>query len=182
LAEKIFVKAEELEHDAWAFAIELHKLKVEFDWVVGLTRGGVQISIYIQEALSLLSGKKKFYSTICAQSYSEIGKAGGVILGQMDHLINLVQEGQSILVIDDVFDRGRTLEAVYENLSLRLKAFKTTIYLGALYYKPDNSEVSIVPHFYYKIFSKEQWLVFPHELCGLSTEELQSKGFPIQMI
>jgi len=175
--EKYFISASDLEKDSWAFARELHEKSLNFDWVVGLTRGGVQISIYIQEALSLLSGEKKSYSTIHAQSYSDIGKAEGVILGQMDHLINLVKENQSILVIDDVFDRGRTLEAVYENLSLRLKALNTKIYLGALYYKPENSEVNIEPDFHYKKFSKDHWLVFPHELCGLTEDELKKKGF-----
>lgn len=174
---KVFIKAEDLEKDSWAFARELHSKGHHFDWVVGLTRGGVQISIYIQEALSLLTGDKKSYSTIHAQSYSDIGKAGGVMLGQMDHLVNLVKADQSLLIIDDVFDRGRTLEAVYENLSLRLKVLNPKIFLGALYYKPENSEVELKPDFFYKKFSKEEWLVFPHELCGLSEEELKVKGF-----
>lgn len=174
---KVFIQAAELERDSWEFAKQLHQSGIQFDWVVGLTRGGVQISIYIQEALSLLSGNKKFYSTIHAQSYTDMGKAGGVILGQMDHLINLVKDKESILVIDDVFDRGRTLEAVYENLELRLKVFKTEIYTGALYYKPDNAEVTMKPDFHYKLFGKEEWLVFPHELCGLNEEELKRKGF-----
>jgi hypoxanthine phosphoribosyltransferase len=174
---KVFIQAAELERDSWEFAKQLHQTGIHFDWVVGLTRGGVQISIYIQEALSLLSGHKKFYSTIHAQSYTDIGKAGGVILGQMDHLINLVKKEESILVIDDVFDRGRTLEAVYENLELRLKVFKTKIYTGALYYKQENSQVSLIPDFHFKNFGKDEWLVFPHELCGLNEEELKLKGF-----
>ena len=48
---KFFIKADELEKDSWEFSKQLHQAGHQFDWVVGLTRGGVQISIYIQEAL-----------------------------------------------------------------------------------------------------------------------------------
>ncbi len=176
---KLFISAEQLEKDAWQFALQLYKEKIDFDWIVGVTRGGAQISIYIQEALSLLCHKKIKYSIIQAQSYSAIGKAGGVVLGNIDPLVLQMTDNNKVLVIDDVFDRGRTLAEVKKCLEFRLASFETKLFLGALYYKPENSEVSIFPDFYYQKVKSSDWLVFPHELCGLSLDERKAKGFPL---
>ncbi len=178
--EKIFISAEGMEQDAWRFAIELNKLGEHFDWVVGVTRGGAQISVYVQEALSLLEENTKSYATIHAYSYTGIGEAKSeVIVRDLEPLLEDIKEGESILVIDDVFDRGVTLNAIKIKLEARLAAKKATVKLGALYYKPENSTVDISPDYHYKIFKGEDWLVFPHELCDLTKDELRLKGFPI---
>ncbi|MBF0199560.1 MAG: hypothetical protein HQL32_17725, partial [Planctomycetes bacterium] len=90
-----------------------------------------------------------------------------------------MQSNANILIIDDVFDRGRTLAEVKKCLDFRLASFETKVYLGALYYKPENSEVDIKPDFYHRTYKSEEWIVFPHELCGLSKEERAAKGFPL---
>jgi hypothetical protein len=38
------------------------------------------------------------------------------------------------------------------------------------WYKPTNSKVDIVPDYY--VHETEEWLVFPHELSGLTQEEI----------
>ncbi len=178
--EKIFISAEDMEQDAWHFAIELNKLGEHFDWIVGVTRGGAQISVYVQEALSLLEENTKSYATIHAYSYTGIGEAKSeVIVRDLEPLLKDIKDKESILVIDDVFDRGVTLNAIKLKLEARLKTKQATIKLGALYYKPENSTVNISPDYHYKKFKGEDWLVFPHELCNLTLEELRQKGFPV---
>lgn len=178
--DKVFISAATMEHDAWAFAVQIHKLDEHFDWVIGITRGGAQIAIYIQEALSLLAEKTKSYATIHAYSYTGIGEAKSeVVVRDLEPLIKEIKHGDSILVIDDVFDRGVTLNAIKQKLDRRLQKKQVTVKLGVLYYKPENSTVSIAPDYFFKTYNGADWLVFPHELCGLSKTELRHKGFPI---
>ena len=42
---------------------------------------------------------------------------------------------------------------------------------AALYYKPGRNETELVPDYY--LHETTQWLVFPHELDGLSGAELR---------
>lgn len=178
--DKVFISAETMEQDSWKFALDLYKTGKHFDWVVGVTRGGAQISVYVQEALSLLEEKTKSYATIHAYSYTGIGEAKStVIVRDLEPLLADIKDNETILVIDDVFDRGVTLNAIKEKLEERLADRNGTVLLGALYYKPENSTVSIAPDYYFKTYRGEDWLVFPHELTGLTKDELRHKGFPV---
>ena len=181
--DKVFISAATMEQDSWAFAIQLHQTGEHFDWVIGVTRGGAQISVYIQETLSLLAETTKSYATIHAYSYTGIGEAkSAVIVRDLEPLLQDIKAGEAILVIDDVFDRGATLNAIKEKLDERLKEKQVTVKLGVLYYKPENSTVSIAPDYFFKTYNGDDWLVFPHELCDLSKDELRHKGFPIDKI
>ena len=49
------------------------------------------------------------------------------------------------------------------------------IYIATVFYKPQNNKTDIAPKFYCSI--TDQWVIFPHELEGLTCEEIaKSKG------
>lgn len=180
---KIFISAEELERDSWNFAVQMHETGLRFDWVVGVARGGAQISIYMQEAFCLFHGLDVNYATIQAWSYTAIGHAEDEIkIRHLATLTELVSRGQTMLVIDDVFDRGTTLKAIARGLAASVGGKGVKVSLAALYWKPDNNLTDIKPDYHYRTFGGDQWLVFPHELCGLSHQELAAKGFPVECL
>ncbi|MDT8388999.1 MAG: phosphoribosyltransferase family protein [Lentisphaeria bacterium] len=177
---KIYISAGRLERDAWDFAIQLHQAGCRFDWVVGVARGGAQISIYMQEVFCLLRRDHVNYAAVQAWSYTAIGEAEtDVKIRNMDALADTIQPGQRMLVVDDVFDRGHTMKRVSEAMRTSLAGKAATIELGTLYWKPDNNQTNIEPHFYHRVYAADDWLVFPHELRGLSQPELAAKGFPV---
>ena len=45
--------------------------------------------------------------------------------------------------------------------------------IATLYYKPANNKTDIVPDFY--LHSTNEWIVFPHELEGLTLDEIRCK-------
>ena len=57
------------------------------------------------------------------------------------------------------------------------KNISVDLQFAALYYKPENCIVDMVPEFYHQTFSSDEWIVLPHELSELSQEELAEKGF-----
>ena len=76
-----------------------------------------------------------------------------------------------LLIVDDVFDSGHSLEAVIEELSRRCRRnLPEKIRIATVYYKPERRRSALVPDFF--VHETSQWLVFPHEIQGLTREEI----------
>ncbi|TYT75618.1 phosphoribosyltransferase [Desulfobotulus mexicanus] len=176
--EKQYISAGQMEQDCWAFAKDLFRKGLDFDLFVGVTRGGAQVSIYMQEVFMVLTGKAKDYATIQARSYKGFFEAEEeVSVENVDAVIRHVKPGIRILVVDDIFDRGRTFLAVRDAIVAALPYPDVHLSLASLYYKPENTEVCIRPDYFYRIFGPRDWIVLPHELEGLNREEMAQKGF-----
>ena len=70
-----------------------------------------------------------------------------------------------------MFDSGRSIDALIKQIKAlsRLNTPKD-IRIACPWYKPTNNQVNIVPDYY--IHESAEWLVFPHELSGLTSEEI----------
>ncbi len=90
----------------------------------------------------------------------------------MHYIIENANADNSLLIVDDVFDSGRSIYALKEKLAelMRLN-LPQDIRVACPYYKPKNTKVPMKPDYY--IHDSDEWLVFPHELSGLTPEELQ---------
>jgi hypothetical protein len=76
-----------------------------------------------------------------------------------------------LLLIDDVFDSGRSLEAVIAELRRRCRRnLPDQIRIATVYFKPARNNSSLIPDYYVR--ATDQWLVFPHEVNGLTREEI----------
>lgn len=173
---KQFITAEQLQQDCWQFASHLGP-KGPFDAILGITRGGAQIAIYIQEVLNLYEQKTIPFAMIHARSYVEPGKAGDVWVDLPRFLMEKIKQTQSVLIVDDIFDRGKTLEAVLKQIRHTYPGLEKHCKVAALYYKPENRQVTIKPDYYFQKFNTKNWLVLPHELSHLNKDELKEKGF-----
>lgn len=175
--QKVFITADQLEKDSWMFAKSIFDQGYDFDVFAGITRGGAQIAIYMQEVFELLTKKKKKFAAIHASSYKGIGNASEVTVGSIDALISVTRNGDKILVVDDIFDRGSTFDAVVETIKKRMPKKEFIVYKAAMYYKPHNRQVQMEPDFYHRAYATSDWIVLPHELSHLNEEELRIKGF-----
>ena len=62
---------------------------------------------------------------------------------------------------DDVFDSGRSLEAVLSELTRRCRRnLPSRIRIATVYYKPTRNRSALVPDYYVR--ATDSWLVFPH--------------------
>ena len=59
--------------------------------------------------------------------------------------------------MDDVFDTGKTIEAVINDFKSKVNEIKS----ATLFYKPKNNQTDIIPDFYVR--ETEDWIVFPHD-------------------
>jgi hypothetical protein len=89
----------------------------------------------------------------------------------LDYLVSRLEEHDRLLLIDDVFDSGRSLEAVMTELRQRCRRnLPGTIRIATVYYKPARNRTALTPDYFVR--STDTWLVFPHEIQGLSREEI----------
>lgn len=140
-------------------------------FLVGIWRGGAPIGIAVQEVLEF-HGVDCDHLAIRTSSYTGIGQqADEVRVHGIDYLVSSLTAEDRLLLIDDIFDSGRSMQAVIAELSRRCKRnLPQDLRIATVYFKPARNRTPLQPHYYVR--STDDWLVFPHELKGLSREEI----------
>jgi len=91
----------------------------------------------------------------------------------LHYIIEEANASDSLLVVDDVFDSGHSIEALLKELSEKMRLnMPGKVRIATPWYKPGNNETKLVPD--YCIHETDKWIVFPHELAGLTLEEIEA--------
>jgi hypoxanthine phosphoribosyltransferase len=169
--EKVFISAESLLRDSMELAIRIVRSGFKPTFLVAVWRGGAPIGICVQEVLEF-HGVHADHIAIRTSAYEGIDHQSKVVrVHAIDYLVSRLSFEDQLLIIDDVFDSGRSLEAVVVELRRRCKRnLPDRIRIATVYYKPLRNHSSLVPDYYVR--STDKWLVFPHELQGLTREEI----------
>jgi hypothetical protein len=89
----------------------------------------------------------------------------------LNYVIRKLESEDSLLIVDDVFDTGLSVNQVIDDLKNACKKNTPEIRIATPYFKPLNNKTSIKPDYF--IHESNKWLVFPHELEGLTIEEIK---------
>lgn len=170
-SEKIFISAESLLCDSLQLGVQVVRSGFNPSFLVGIWRGGAPIGISVQEVLEY-HGIECDHIAIRTSSYTGIDRQSkSVRVHATDYLVSRLTSEDRLLLIDDVFDSGRSLEAVMAELQSRCRRnLPKQIRIATVYYKPSRNRSSLTPDYYVR--ATDQWLVFPHELRGLTREEI----------
>lgn len=162
---KRFLTAASLVEDGFALALAVIESGWRPDHLVGLWRGGSPVAIALHEALAW-KGLKTGNSPLAAHSYTGIDeRKAEIAISGLDALTAVLPAGRKLLIVDDVLDRGHTLLAVTEALRGRYE-----VRTAVAWFKPERNETALKPD--YHVHETGDWLVFPHELEGLTDEEI----------
>ena len=171
MVDKVYLSAQDLLEDSFRLALEVYNSGFRPNFIVGVWRGGTPVGIAVQELLDYFEVKTDHIS-IRTSSYTGIGTRGKEVrVHGLDYLIRNVNAPDSLLIVDDVFDTGLSIKAVID--TLKTKARLNTphdIRIATPWFKPANNKTDLVPDYF--IHQSEDWLVFPHELKGLSRSEV----------
>jgi hypothetical protein len=173
---KIYISADQLLSDSYALAAQIFDSGFKPDLIVGVWRGGAPVAIAVQEYLDYL-GVYSDHIAIRANSYKGVDdRKDRVQLDGMEYLFDRLGQSRQLLILDDVFDTGRSVEAITRQIIQKSDNAKTqTIKVACPWYKPSRNLTDLQPDFH--IHETADWLVFPHELKGLTREELiEGKG------
>lgn len=168
--DKFYLTANDYQREIWRLAAEIRKSPWRPDCLVGLWRGGAPVAIGVHEFLRATGWNVRHLPLKC-WSYSGIGEnADEVRFLFEEEVFALFKPGEKVLFLDDVFDTGRTAAAVKE----RMARTGADSRIACVYWKPEKNRTTLKPDYFAKALGGE-WLVFPHELDGLSPEEIRRK-------
>ncbi len=168
---KIYISANELLLDSYRLGIHILNSGFKPDYIVGIWRGGTPVGIAVQEILYYL-GIRADHIAIRTSSYYGIGKQDkNVRVHGLEYILNNINYEDNLLLVDDVYDSGRSAQAVIA--TLKKKARRNAphdIRIAVPWYKPNKNMTGIEPDYF--LHSTDEWLVFPHELDGLEEQEI----------
>lgn len=172
---KTFITADQLLADSFRLARKIHESDFRPTHIVGVWRGGAPIGIAVQEYLEF-RGIPTDHIAIRTSSYTDIGtQSREVRVHGESYLVDTLDAEHRLLIVDDTFDSGRSIDAALRILKAKCRRnFPIEARIATIYYKPTLNQTQIEPDYY--LHQTEDWLVFPHELCGLTDDELRMKG------
>lgn len=177
--DKLFITANDLLLDSFKLAEQIFQSGYRPHFIVGVWRGGSPVGIAVQEYLECV-GISTDHIAIRTSSYYGIDKQHKDIrVHGLDYIVKNVEADQELLIVDDVFDSGRSIKAVIDEIKRKSRRnAPSSIKIACPWYKPARNQTDLKPDFY--IHATDRWLVFPHELCGLTPQEiLAGKGSEI---
>ena len=168
--EKLFIQADELLSDSFKLAWQVYESGYRPNYIIGVWRGGAPIGIAVQEFLDVL-GVPSDHIAIRTSHYKGIDlRDSQVQVYGLNYIIKQVESEDSLLIVDDVHDTGISIQKIISDLQTACKKNTPEIKVATPYFKPNKNQTNRQPDFY--IHETEKWLVFPHELEGLSIEEI----------
>lgn len=171
MPDKQYISAQQLLEDSFELGIRILESDFRPDFIVGIWRGGTPVGVAVQELLDY-SGVKSDHISIRTSSYRGIGQRDpGIRVHGLAYIVKNVNAENSLLIVDDVYDTGLSIQAVLDHL--RRESRRNTpedVRVATAYYKPANNKTDRAPDYY--VHETDRWLVFPHELDGLSREEI----------
>lgn len=168
---KTYISAQSLLEDSFRLGMQILESGFRPSFIVGIWRGGTPVGIAVQELLAYF-GVETDHIAIRTSFYKGIGQTGSRIrIHGMQYIIDNVNADQGLLIVDDVFDTGLSIDAVLSHLKrMARRNTPADARIATVYYKPDNNRTDREPDYY--VHETGNWLVFPHELHGLTREEI----------
>ena len=170
--EKHYIRSEDLIQDSFRLAWQVYEDGYRPNYIIGVWRGGAPIGIAVQEFFSVL-GVPSDHIAIRTSHYKGIDdRSTEVQVYGLNYIIKQVESDDSLLIVDDVHDTGISIEKIVSDLQSACKKNTPEIRVATPYFKPTKNKTSRVPDYY--LHETDNWLVFPHELDGLSIEEIRA--------
>jgi hypoxanthine phosphoribosyltransferase len=168
---KIVLSAQDLLEDSFRLGLDVLEDGFQPTMIIAIWRGGTPVGMAVQEIMAYC-GLESDHIAIRTSSYVGVDERGSVAVHGLNYIVKKISHDDRVLIVDDVFDTGNTIKAVIEELTRRARDnTPEDIRIAVPWYTPERNETDLVPDYF--IRETAEWLVFPHELDALTSEELQ---------
>jgi hypoxanthine phosphoribosyltransferase len=171
-----FIAADDLLRDSFQLAANIYEAGFKPDFLVGLWRGGSAVGIAVQEGLDYLGVDTDHISIRTsytgAPQYSQmVSTADSIRVHGLQYLLENLCSDHSLLIVDDVYSTGSSVNAVINQLARRTRRnLPSEIRTASVWYRPTEKTLR-APDFF--VHETDDWLVLPYELSGFSISELR---------
>ena len=167
-----YLEAQTLLEDSFKLGARILASGFRPTFIVAVWRGGAPVGLAVQEFLAY-HGVRTHHIAIRTSAYSGVDERHRqVAVYGLSHLVKNLAFLDRLLLVDDVFDTGRTIQAIVDSLREKLRRnMPQDVRIAAPYFKPLRNETALVPDYY--LHETERWLRFPHELDGMSAADMR---------
>jgi hypoxanthine phosphoribosyltransferase len=173
VSEKLYLSAQDLLEDAFRLGARVLASGFRPTVMIAIWRGGTPIGIAVQELLAY-QGVETDHIAIRTSSYDSgiDGRRNEIRIHGMNYLIKNVRHEDRLLIVDDVFDTGNTIDAVIRYLQRKARLnTPLDIRVAVPYYKPSRNQTSRTPDYF--LHETSEWIKYPHSLEGLTATEIR---------
>jgi hypoxanthine phosphoribosyltransferase len=169
--DKTYITAQQLLEDSFRLADKVFEDGFRPHFIIGIWRGGAPVGIAVQEYFEY-KGIETDHISVRTSSYFGINKqAKKIRVHGLHYLIENCNAEDKLLIVDDVFDSGRSVDALIKQIKKQSRLNTPgDIRVACPWYKPGKNSVDFPPDYF--LHESEEWLVFPHELAGLEPAEI----------
>jgi|TARA_R100000687_G_scaffold56138_1_gene44904 hypoxanthine phosphoribosyltransferase len=169
--EKTFITAQQLLEDSFRLASKVYEDGFRPHFIIGIWRGGAPIGIAVQEYFDFKKVETDHIAVRTSSYYGIDQQSKTIKVHGLHYLIENANADDDLLIVDDVFDSGRSVDALIKQIKKLSRAnMPKNVRIACPYYKPQNNKTDIVPDYF--VHESEEWLVFPHEISGLTPDEI----------
>ena len=172
--QKVYISAQQLMEDSLELGRQVLESGFKPNYIVGVWRGGTPVGITVQELLDFY-GIETDHISIRTSSYHGMqnrDENNAVRVHGLSYLTRQMNFDDSLLIVDDVFDTGLSVKAIIDYLKKRSRRnMPQDVRVATAYFKPDRNRTDFKPD--YCAHATNEWLVFPHELEGLTLNEIK---------
>ncbi len=148
-SEKTFISADQLLAQSFQLGARILQSGFRPTYIVGVWRGGAPVGIAVQEYLAW-KGVETDHIALRTSAYTGIDQmAREVRVHGESYLVDALNADDRLLIVDDVFDSGSSIEAIIDVLKAKCRRnFPQETRIATVYYKPERNRSSMTPDFY----------------------------------
>tara|TARA_Y100001001_G_C7988177_1_gene301951 strand:- start:219 stop:782 length:564 start_codon:yes stop_codon:yes gene_type:complete len=138
------------------------------EFLVAVWRGGAQPAIVIQE-LFRWRGHNAYHTAVQKQYRKDSVPGGSIDIKGIDHVLDVMETNDQLLVVDNVFDNGRDIYEVVNCLQRKARRNIPQVRVATVYFQPARQLFGPGPDYY--LHEGEDPLLLPDRLSNISKEE-----------
>lgn len=172
MSSKLFISPDLLHKYSFELGLKILKDGFQPTWIIALWRGGCPVGMCVQGLLKHY-GCNADHISVRTSSYNTEGQQEREIrVHGLEYIVKNMKSTDTVLLVDDVFDSGRSLEALMNRMKAKLRDnYPDDVRIATVFYKPDNNKTSIIPNYF--SLQTTDWLVFAHEFEDLTKTEVK---------
>ncbi len=153
--------------DTFALGRKVYQTGFRPKHAISIWRGGTPVGLGV-DAYFRGQGVHMNHTTVATESYKGIGKQEEVIVKGLEHVVKVVCPEDELLIVDDVYESGRTIQKIVETLRARARAnAPDKIMVATVHSKPDRHVYQELPVTCLHEVAGDTWIDYPHELADL---------------
>jgi len=150
-------------------------------------RGGAYLGNVISEYFKIVrkDAHPVYYAAVVARSYTDVGKAQKIKIDGWTYSPDYLRVGDKVLLIDDIFDTGKTINHLAEVIidkGIPRKDLKIAVH-DYKYFTDKQEQLPFQPDYWCRkhemsIHDESSWIHYmSHELVGLTETEIEENYY-----